>query len=182
MESILIFIVFVIISSVFNKDKRAKKTSRRPRGLDENEMDRGQDHSFDKPKPTVTRREGGFGDLIQELRADFNEVFKEKSITREVREDNPKPIEETTKDLSYNEKYEYEYGNEYQKHINDKELEIRYDVDKKKAKERSTPIKPVYTNETQQSISNNNLSFDEQTLLQGIIMSEILGKPKALKK
>ncbi|AKL95793.1 hypothetical protein CACET_c23470 [Clostridium aceticum] len=149
MESIIIFVIFAVITSIFGNNKKANKSS-----------------TPQKNDTTRQHNRGRLGELLQELKGDFDQVFKEQPSTPE--EDIP-----------------YEYVDYDQQHIEDSVLETKYTLEESKPNKeyRNKPKqKNIYEDEIQESPLNHEISFDEETLLQGIIMSEILGKPKALRR
>ncbi|SNS92244.1 hypothetical protein SAMN05446037_102760 [Anaerovirgula multivorans] len=179
MESIFIFIIFAIVSTLFKKDKNVRKTYRKPGDFEDKQVKAGEDQTFEKPKTLRELPRGGLGDLIKELKTDFDDVFKEK------------PSGQKQKEESYHVDYEYEGyedSNAHQQQVDSKQQERRYTLGKAETNKKvatskkDSKMKTVYDDEICDEVSNFTLSFDEGTLLQGIIMSEILGKPKALRK
>lgn len=179
MESIFIFIIFAIVSSFFKKDKNVRKTYRKSGDFEDKQVKTGEDQTFGKPKTLRELPRGGLGDLIKELKTDFDDVFKEKPSGQKRKED------------SYHVDYEYEGyedSNSHQQQVHTKQQERRGTLSKTETNKKVATskkdfkVKTVYDDEICDEVSNFTLSFDEETLLQGIIMSEILGKPKALRK
>ncbi|AOY77557.1 hypothetical protein [Clostridium formicaceticum] len=160
MESIIIFIIFAIISSLFGKNKKNNKppVPRETNGESET--------------PTINHK-GRLGELFKELKGDFETVFKENTASTEMAEE--EPVYETP----------YEYENYYEEDMQDKDLKTKQVLEQRqpmRETRESLQEKTIYENEIQEKPVNQGISFDEKALLQGIIMSEILGKPKALKR
>lgn len=158
MESIIVFVVIAILSSLFDKNKQQKRRTKTPTASQERE-------TTNHRNPTG---QGRLGDLIK----DFSDVFKERDITQH---------KQPSYDYEYTEYEGYEVNKPQQQYQDNQEMKQEYDHQVK------DKIKPVAKNIiSEDEITDDNLdydiSFDEETLLKGIIMSEILDKPKALRR
>lgn len=162
--------MIAIVSSFFKKDKNQKKTSRPQRPAP----------GLEKPKGEVYR--GRLGDLVKELKTDFGDVFNEKSTPEEMEEDTKKYADEAP-DHEINYEYRgYEQEHPYQQPADSNNKKESYSANRAKAPKKQVHAATVYDNEIGDDTAGYDITFDKKTLLQGIIMSEVLGKPKALRK
>ncbi|MCC5910340.1 MAG: hypothetical protein JJT76_07880 [Clostridiaceae bacterium] len=169
MESIIIFVIFAIVSSLFSKDKKGKgPTKRTP------PQHPSQTQQPPRLQKTTTRNAGRFGDLLKDLKGDFEEVFKEGQQTQQQQQQTQQT---PSTHQQYNE-YENQYG-----YVEEEHIEKTYETDKPKTQEKKDTVKgSIYEGEIGGEMHPGKLSFDQQSLVKGIIMAEVLGKPKSMKR
>ncbi|MDR5657980.1 hypothetical protein RH915_00615 [Serpentinicella sp. ANB-PHB4] len=168
MESILIFIAIAVITSLFNKDKKAPE--RKP--LDKPTLDRdltdieplqNEDIQSEYDIPDKTTR----ADYDKDISDDYNYVDYEVELNQEVIQ----RYEPNNTDIHQ----EYNQTTTIDTDLKDV---IKEEVVKKQSNKK--PSKVVDKNYvTKQRVKTFNVS--RNALIQGIIMSEILDKPKSLK-
>ncbi len=162
MDKIIVLIVIGIINSFFNKDKKQKKTVRRPVRLESKtpNIDSEQISKIEVEQKQAKVPPQNMWDVIRELSTDFNTVF------------NQKPIKQMGLDTNKGAADPINFGQEpdYDRQENDN-----------RKKESLVRQKTVYSDEIGDQSSSFNPVFNGEAVLQGIIMSEILAKPKALR-
>lgn len=169
--SIIGFLIIAGISYVFNDNKNKSnrkstsnnKTSTVKRSVERKSDEYSSSKRIDTRNTTTTKTKGyrnNLEDLFKELSGEFNRNFKETP-----KKDTPVTSQDQMK------------------------TEIKSDSNKKeKLKSPNTDLKPnseivknsVYDGE----IGNNEniVEFNERSIIQGVIMSEILQKPKSLRR
>jgi len=191
-ESILGFIAIAVISSLFNKGKNQttqRRTSNDPRSL--NPSRPMETPSNNTPRPSMERRTtvqrpavnrttvqtnkpvsqqtpkrqsptGGLEEMIRELQKNMGDVFNQSTAREEVQQGNDtKAVEKEV--------------------IEETNRNITSPVEVEAASKKSTVVSPILKNE----IGRENIGkvkFDRRSILQGVIMSEVLDKPKSLKR
>lgn len=160
--AIISFIAIILISSLFNKDKKTAKTSRTSRTFKAPVQPNRSNlpNGTAKQGPNVNRRSlsGGLEDLFKELRTEFDKTFSDNESNQHTY-----TLEEEASSI----KMENDYKEE--------------DTKERKSKDTSEIYKnSVYAGE----IGKNEVSieFNRKSIIQGVIMSEILQKPKSLRR
>lgn len=162
LESIIGFIIIAVVSSLFNKENTARKRQA-GRGQTTTTPDTYRPTTVTKTSATGmdSRRNftGSLGDIFNDIKAEIDKNFGEESRTQSPMSPQPQtPIEgKVVKDNR-------RLGNP---NNSVKETTKKYE---------ST----VYDGE----IGSNEilLEFNEKSIIQGIIMSEVLQKPKSLRR
>jgi len=168
--SILVFLAIGIISSIFNKSKEQQRRGK-------STQVRG---ATTKPQPSTTqqakprRTSGGLEDMLREFQRDINTVFGDLQPSNNSNEEKPiKNIEPVETELEvYEENYETVAEANY--------TTEDYTTEDYTAKVPEIKGK-VYENEIGAE-SKPSLSFNNKSLVEGIIMAEVLGKPKSLQR
>ncbi|KAB3533257.1 hypothetical protein [Alkaliphilus serpentinus] len=164
--SILVFIAIGIISSIMNKSKEQQRRARSSQG--NNTAPRPQV----KPQPTMQqakpkRAPGGLEDLLKEFQRDISTVFGE------LQQDN-KPKDKQVIRTIESKEMELRRSKE-----EDKTLEAtKYTIEDPVASEPES-ISSIYKNEIGRK-GKTPLNLNKKSIMNGIIMAEVLGKPKAL--
>jgi len=160
--SIIGFLVIMVISSLFNKDKNAKRPSAQPSRPEPSGRPNAKEPNAKQSKrKTFT---GGLEDLFSELKGELDKTFGD---TEKKQSDS---------NLSHN---TMETNN----------VEVNKNAHKfmsSRLKDNSRQNRDsVYEDEIgKEEIGKEEISieFDKKSIVQGIIMSEILQKPKSLKR
>lgn len=122
------------------------------------------------------------GDLIKEFKSDFDNVFREKPYVTQQREGyNQEEKASDAIEYDYRGYVDASHNNSYFDGQHQETIK-KYEKDKTNAKTIDDRKTTINDNEIEDAISGLTLTFNEETLLQGIIMSEVLGKPKALRR
>lgn len=167
-ESILIFIVFVVISTFASKRKTAQQ-----RQQQQQQTQKTTTAVSPKPMPQKSSKrtlQDLFREMQQELETEYREV-------QETASNSKKTVMAPTTAPETRHPFTYE--------------RTRPDIkgptattakEKKLMKANATRMKsPVYEDEIKDTPSDTIIDLSQDSVLKGIIFSEILGKPKALK-
>ncbi|SCX94048.1 hypothetical protein [Alkaliphilus peptidifermentans] len=162
--SIVAFIVIAILSSVFNKNKQPRQREERTHQPINNPERQAQPSRTTVQK--TAKKSTGLEDMLKEFQKDISTVFGEYQ-----QQDEPNEAIDNT----------------VQAEISRQEEEIetleatKYTTEDSVAK---PPLKTgsIYKKEIEYKNQDITLSFSQSSLVEGIIMSEILGKPKSMQK
>ena len=173
-QSIIGFIFFIIITSLFNKGKQQQGQNRRRT----QPMHRDPSTSTATPRYQQNSKPSGgnrLEDMLREMKSDVRGVFGElqghntpKAPLKEAVIEEPVEDHRETWDGEY---YYHEETEEVEesKALTNKSDMTTYDEDEGSFEEEGPPKK------------RNSLKLTQNSLVQGIIMSEILDKPKSLR-
>ena len=206
-EVIFIFVVLAIINSIFNKNKVQKKQQQRRN----QQMQNQQSQSQQRPEQAKSRDTGDYG-LSERRKASSSENReqtqpqrqKPRSLLEEVleqyniREDNApsKPKEQASKvapvkvqESSTDDGHYTDYSKRDQPKKSRKKKELKgYSKSRKKGMEAGElsgnffEKTSVEKTEIGADSFSELLKFDQQSLVRGIVMAEILKKPKSMEK
>ncbi len=165
-ESILIFIVFVVISSFANKRKEAQNRQRQ------------QQKRQTQTKPTQTTQKPGkrtLQDLFREMQQEVESEYKKVTELTGDRKKQEAPT--TQKKAKPAATFTYE------------STDPRIDAPSARTLKEKKPIKPsfvnkkspVYKDEIKDQSVEVGFNMTEEAILNGIIFSEVIGKPKAMR-
>ncbi|ABR49176.1 hypothetical protein Amet_3036 [Alkaliphilus metalliredigens QYMF] len=167
-EAILGFIAIAVISSFFNKSKEAKT---RRTGPSQGQSRPNTRPAQSKPQPATRQGQrrpstgptGGLGDLFRDFQKDLNEVFGEATRTGGT----------ARKSQQYSQMEEESPEKQPEIVEKSKILKTERTVKTKKSDTRKDVI------QAGEISAQDLISIDQKSILQGVIMSEVLGKPKA---
>ncbi|MCR1897856.1 hypothetical protein NSA47_02485 [Irregularibacter muris] len=160
---LLIFIAIPIVKGISNSNKQKKEDEENRRKVSYNPSS--------KPIPKSTSQP--LGNIFQELKKDIKGIFEEENI----QESPQTPLEQYEKDrekISYTQtasNREKDYGTSY------RGIEGNIAMD--------PPVENTFHHSLGEKEDENpkvSLEFSQDSVLQGIIFSEILGPPKARRK
>lgn len=167
--SILVFIVIALVSSIFNKNKEQQRRARNSQDSNPGPPPAvGQSHqpvvkTSQQPKP----RSGPMGleDMLKEFQRDISTVFGSPQPTAETPVETIKPTEVEL------ERYQED----------DSTLkETTYTTEDDVAREPEA-VGSIYEKEIGRR-PEPSFSFNKNSLMNSVVMAEILGKPKSLQK
>ncbi|SFH57353.1 hypothetical protein SAMN05192551_101591 [Tindallia magadiensis] len=161
-ESILIFVVLIALSSLTNKRKQAQQQRKKQQTVTTRQSDietasSPVETSSQKSKQPKGKRT--LQDILREMQNDLAAESQEKEIKEESKENKTTPIH--------------------------KEKSTKKAQKKKSIPEPSKEVKqqsPIYANEIKDNLSSRRLQVNQQSIYNGIVFSEILGKPKGHRK
>ncbi len=167
-ESIIGFIFIALISSFFNKDKnktttRSPEDEARPHGdltASQTKPTSQQSRTIKRQEPKNRRTTAGLDEMLRELNHDINDVFNQKKSKK------PKPVES------------YPANKEDVAKIKQESPDV---VRRKVSSYQEKNQSPIYKDEKKKTPSICGLDMDRKAVIQGIIMSEVLGKPKSMR-
>ncbi len=116
-------------------------------------------------KPVQPAPRQNLQDLLREISSDINEVFGNKSF------------ENKKTDFQEIQVPEHKEAGMYNKEEGIESLKIA-----RPPREKAILENVIVKDEIRDEIGDLDLSFDKKSLIQGIIMSELLGRPKALRR
>ncbi len=205
-EVIFIFVVLAIINSIFNKNKVQKKQQQRRNQQMQNQenqqrpaqtkhRDSSEDYglserrkvsSSEKTEKTQSQQQKPRS-LLEEVLQQYN-INDEKTSTK-TKEQTSKEVPVKTKETSNDEGHYTDYSNRDQPKKSRKKKEMKaYSKPRKKGAE-AKKLSADFIEKTSVEKSeigaegfSELLKFDQQSLVRGIIMSEILEKPKSMRK
>lgn len=160
--AIISFIAIILISSLFNKDKKTAKTSRTSRTFTAPVHPNRSNlpNRTAKQDTNVNRKSlsGGLEDLFKELRTEFEKTFSDNESNQHTY-----TLEEEASSIKMENNYE------------EKKTKVKNLKDTSEIYKNS-----VYAGE----IGKNEIpiEFNRESIIQGVIMSEILQKPKSLRR
>ncbi len=201
-EVIIIFIVLAIINSIFNKNKVQKKQQQRRNQQSQNQQrpaqtkprdsedyglsERRKASSSEKPEMSQPQRQKPRS-LLEEVLQQYN-ISDEKAPAK-PKEQTPKEVSVKVKETSNDEGHYTDYSNRDQPKKSRKKKEMKaYSKPRKKgveSKELSGDfIEKTSVEKTEIGAEGFSelLKFDQQSLVRGIVMAEILEKPKSMRK
>jgi len=156
-RSIIGFIAIMVISSLFNKDKKAVKPTIQPSKTTPSGRPAAKVPNSNKNRRTTFT--GGLEDLFGELKGEFYKTFEDNgkkqsysdSQQNTVNIDNVKTNQDVQKDSynSFKDSSKLDRDSVYEREIGKEEIPIE---------------------------------FNRKSIIQGVIMSEILQKPKSLRR
>ncbi|MBM7614650.1 hypothetical protein [Alkaliphilus hydrothermalis] len=174
-ESIIGFIAIALISSIFNKGKNQttqRRTSNdrrspnpsRPMEAPNNNSSRptvGGDRPVSQQSPKKSSKTVGLEEMIRELQKNMGDVFNQSTAREEIQQEKAtKAVEEE----------------KIKKRIKDvKSLKEVVSVSNQ------STVSPILENEIGRG-NVGKVKFNRHSILQGLIMSEVLEKPKSLRR
>lgn len=166
-ESILIFIAFVVITSLANKRKEAQHKQRQQ----QKRQTPTQSTQTKQQKPVKRTLQ----DLFHEMQQELENEYKKATETSETKK---KQVVQT---LQKKEKSEAPFTYE--------STDSRIEAPKARTLKEKKPLTPSYTKKNSPVYKNeikdlpNEIGFNmtEEAILNGIIFSEVMGKPKSMR-
>jgi hypothetical protein len=155
-ESILIFIAFIVISSLFNRKKQAQQQRNRQESQKPTESRQARpQQTAPRPAPRKRTLQDVFREMQQELERDFRPAEPDRSLAEQKA----------------------------------KAERIRRDQQTEPVKQamppgptrEQKPKSPVYAGEIKDQPVQVGFQMTEESILNGIIFSEVIGKPKSKK-
>ncbi|KAB3535350.1 hypothetical protein F8154_06690 [Alkaliphilus pronyensis] len=166
-ESIIIFVIIGILSSIFNKSKQQQR--RKPRQQQNTRLNPTKEPT--RSNSTTVKKHLGLEDMLKDLHKDINTVFGEYKDTQEAKKTVKAKKTKVVNEARIQPELEtYEEDTRSLK-------ETKYTVEDSVANP-PNEIGSVYEKEI--GDPQIDLSLNESSLVKGIIMSEILGKPKSM--
>lgn len=175
-ESILIFIAFIVISSMANKRKQAQQQQRQQRKPLENQLPSAnaggpqakQPSRAPSPRPVKKSLQDLFREMQQELEAEFKRASEPTPEERSLEMKDPSVGTEPVRPTTTTPK----------KSTASKRAPGKMAEPSEAMKRKS----PIYGNEIKEKPHQAAIELTEEALLNGIIFSEVLGKPKSLRR
>ncbi|SMP39498.1 hypothetical protein [Anoxynatronum buryatiense] len=178
-ESILIFIVFVVISSMANRRKQAQQRQQRqqPQPM-ENQQPKvaasqpKTQHPSQPPKPARPAKrtlQDLFREMQQELVDEFKQASEQVPEDRSLEMQDPAMVTRSAKSSV----------TAAAKNRGAGQSTDGRNVEPSETMKRKSPI---YGNEIKEMPKTAAIELTEETVLNGIIFSEILGKPKSMRR
>lgn len=162
MENIIILVIFAILKFVFNKEGKSEESQKTIIDSSKKVVEVRKNRTLEKTQSKGQSLLMGLDTLMKELQEKQPDVIKKGPYEFLATEYEDKTLNQCYVDI----KEEHEgYGSHKVEKL------IKSDIDNK-----------IEDKEIKNIVSDYDISFNKQSLLQGIIMSEILDKPKALKR
>jgi hypothetical protein len=169
-ESILIFVAFVIISSLANKRKQAQQQQRQQRKqpLDQRQQQSRQQLPKQQQKPSSSSqrpKKRTLQDLFREMQQEMETEYRRTTEPAKKPPSETKPFtKESIGNVTASQKLQ--------------ETTRKLPAEPTKAQKKKSPI---YANEIKDKHQEIDIDLTEENILNGIIFSEILGKPISLR-
>lgn len=166
-ESILIFIAFVVITSLANKRKEAQHKQRQ-------QQKRQTPTQATQPKPQKTGKrslQDLFHEMQRELEAEYKKTTETSGTNKKQAAQTIQKKEETAAPFTY-ESTDPRVGAPTARTL--KEKKPLTPSNKKKNS-------PVYMHEIKDQSEEIGFNLSEEAILNGIIFSEVIGKPKSMR-
>lgn len=195
-EVIFVFVVLIVINSLFNKNKVQKKQQqRRNQQNQQNQRPQSSGPSEKREQQTKTdsRRETSESgkqksrSLLEEVLEQYN--VSEKQVPSRGEQKKPEETPEKVKKASGDEGHYTDYSDRDQPKKSRKKKEMKaYSKPRKKGVETGELSGDFFekTSVEKSEIGvegfNELLEFDQKSLVRGIVMSEVLQKPKSMRK
>lgn len=195
-EVIFVFIVLVVINSLFNKNRVQKKQQQRRNVQNQQNQTRQSTATSEKKhqQASSSTKEQRKEPPRQKPRSLLEEVLEQYNISEKKppsREDQPKPEQkpEKTKQADENVSYHKGYTKKDQPKKSGKKKEGKSPAKPRKSGVEAGELTGDFFEKTSVEKSeigiegfDRLLKFDQESLVRGIVMSEVLQKPKSMRK
>jgi hypothetical protein len=185
-ESIIGFIIFIAISTLFSKDKKQGK-NRRQQQTSQNPAEK---EAVNSPQPAPAKSTAAparrpqisgtnkLDDFLKEMQRDIRQVFGELQSTAGKQSTGKKPLEAPAEApaAGQGDTRAWDYDDYFGR------IEVPAVEEKQSTEASDHTILEVEPNQEEElPAAGGHLSFDRSSMIQAIIMSEILDKPKSLR-